>query len=806
MNQMQLLSKNLCLFVIFFGCIALLGQNATVSGTVTDARSGDTLPLVTVSTVVSGELTGSVSDALNGFYTLSLPAGEYELRFQFSSYTDHKETVLLNAGDIMVLDVVLEQNQGLLQEIVVTGSKFEQPLGKVTVSMDVLKPQLIENSNNVTIDQSLSKVPGVQIIDGQANIRGGAGFAYGVGSRVDVLVDDLSILTGDNGVANFDFVPIENIGQVEIIKGASSVLHGSAALNGIINVRTAFPTSTPQTKAAVYYGFYSAPRGNNDTLLQQVLNPVNGDTLRTNVIAGPKKWWDDGLVNAPFETGAYVSDSRKIGQLDLVSGIYAYKKKGFRQVDAENDDGSQFVRLHANSRYRSKKHDGLAYGLNFNVQKRTSRSFFIWNGEWADSYKHWSAVEVPKNDIWRMMIDPFVHYQNSNGWKHKLLGRFHRSNNANSTNQSFFSDVYYGEYQVQKHLKDEKAVLSLGVVSQWANVVGDLYSLVEVGDTSVVPQIISSNNGMYVQVDKEFGTRLNTSFGARWERNTMTGDEAESKPVFRLGINFEAAEFTFIRASVGQGYRFPTIAERYIDTALGTGLTALVAAGNRELQSETGLSAEVGLKQGLKIGSSKGFVDVAVFYNRYYDMMEFNFGPINGTTPGFQTINTGDTEILGGEISVTGRGKIGKYDFDLLGGYTYISPRFVDFDEAKQAASTADYNVLKYRFNHNAKVDMQTYFKGFSVGFAVQYYSFMSAIDKAFESFIPNLPEYRRRVNNGHIICDLRGDINISKRHKLAIICSNILNEEYTIRPGIIEAPRFLQAKYTFDLSPKPKS
>jgi len=70
--------------------------------------------------------------------------------------------------------------------------------------------------------------------------QGGSGYSYGAGSRVLVLVDDLPLLSPDAGDVKWDYLPVENISQVEIIKGASSVLYGSSALNGIINVRTAY--------------------------------------------------------------------------------------------------------------------------------------------------------------------------------------------------------------------------------------------------------------------------------------------------------------------------------------------------------------------------------------------------------------------------------------------------------------------------------------------------------------------------------------------------------------------------------------
>ena len=79
-----------------------------------------------------------------------------------------------------------------LEEVVVSAGKYEQKLSEVTISMEVIKPSLIENKNSTNIDAVMNQVPGVTVNDGQASIRGGSGFSYGAGSRVLVMVDEMN--------------------------------------------------------------------------------------------------------------------------------------------------------------------------------------------------------------------------------------------------------------------------------------------------------------------------------------------------------------------------------------------------------------------------------------------------------------------------------------------------------------------------------------------------------------------------------------------------------------------------------------
>lgn len=88
--------------------------------------------------------------------------------------------------------------------------------------------------------------------------------------------------------------------------------------------------------------------------------------------------------------------------------------------------------------------------------------------------------------------------------------------------------------------------------------------------------------------------------------------------------NYQLADYSFIRASAGQGYRNPSINEKYLRKDIG----GVGIYPNLGIKPEKGYNAELGFKQGYKIGNFQGFVDVAGFYTEYRDMVEFQFGLI----------------------------------------------------------------------------------------------------------------------------------------------------------------------------------
>ena len=167
--------------------------------------------------------------------------------------------------------------------------------------------------------------------------------------------------------------------------------------------------------------------------------------------------------------------------------------------------------------------------------------------------------------------------------------------------------MFYSEYQVQvpdEALGWEGGRLTAGAVHQLTLGQAELYSG---GNEDGVNQ--ARNRSAYIQLDQKLGERLNLSVGTRYEHFSIN-DSTAAKPVFRAGLNFQAAEATWLRASIGQGFRFPTIAEKFIRTGLGP----LQVYPNAGLRPETAINIEAGFKQGLKVGAFQGFLDLSLIH------------------------------------------------------------------------------------------------------------------------------------------------------------------------------------------------
>lgn len=741
---------------LLLACFIILGapngsSQVIVTGIVVDAA--DEIPLPGATVRINQQ--GTVTDA-SGYFAINLDTIMGRLEVSYVGYETWIQP-LSSDRDTFILNIRLTRSTHLLDVTTVTASKYGKPLGESTVSLEVLPNRLVEGVNATSLEESLDKIPGVQIIGGQANIRGGAGFSYGAGSRVMLLVDDLPILSADAGFPHWDDLPVENIQQVEVLKGASSALFGSSALNGIINVRTAYPTGEPQTKIAAFYTVLLPPRDKD------------------------KQWWD----GAPGTFGLQASHTQSFNKFDLVlGGYYLNRKLAYQDADL------RYGRINFKTLYRIT--DRFTIGLNGNFNQGQGMNFFYWEDDKFGAYR--GAIGTDNSsDRFRYNLDPSIKWFPKNGTSHKLIGRFYAIDNKVSNSRSNTTTSQYTEYQFAKDWEEKSMNLSMGAVYNYAKVNAELY-----GDTT----FSSHSYAIFAQLEKKFLNKLSISIGSRLERYKLNTPQnvhgrmvdphlnRETKPVFRVGMNYQVGAYSFLRGSWGQGFRFPTIAEKFIQTSLGS----TQISPNIDLVSETGWSSELGWKQGIKLGEWKGFFDVAAFWSEYADMMEFLFVSFND---GFQSTNVGDTRIAGFEVSLAGQSKIKNTPVNLLAGYTYLDPVFKDFSEEDELRSTADYNVLKYRSKHQFKLDVQVDFQPIEFGVSTQYVSRVEAIDAIFEVVIPGLQSFRQEHKNGYTIIDLRANYHL-KDWTFSLFFKNLLNQEYSVRPGLLENPMNVTTKISW--------
>jgi iron complex outermembrane receptor protein len=272
------------LLLIIFSVLIALQVTAQVPGSLKGVVSDDATDetLIGANVVLESDKGVGSSTDIDGNYSVTLAPGNHQLICSFTGMKPDTFNVTIVSGQETVHDVVMGMDAEVLGTVVVSAGKFEQKLEELTVTMNVIKPALIENRGSTNITSALEQTPGLTILDEEPQIRSGSGYSFGIGSRVAILVDDLPILNGDIGKAEWSFIPTENVEQIEVIKGASSVLYGSSALSGAINVRTAYPKAKPLTKVNVFTGFRSAILEEDAGIGRRIANFFGLDASKEN--------------------------------------------------------------------------------------------------------------------------------------------------------------------------------------------------------------------------------------------------------------------------------------------------------------------------------------------------------------------------------------------------------------------------------------------------------------------------------------------------------------------------------------------
>jgi len=783
------------------------GQTEAISGRVVEKGTGASLIGANIY-LKSDMLKGTVTD-YNGYFQLTLPVGNQQIEVSYTGMKSKIFTITVKKDTTLKLKTIqLEPKSYTVKELVVRAGKFNKKLENQTVSIEVMKPKIIQDRNTRNIATILDLTPGVTILDEEPQIRGGSGFTYGVGSKVGVFVDGMPIASADAGKPDWSFVPIENIRQIEVVKGTASVLSGSSSLSGAIYVRMKYPGLKPHTYISSYFGTYTAPA------------------------KAAEKWWN-GL--API-TGIAFSHSRRLGDghTDLVVGgtvSYDHNYQGPPKVISpivdssgitNNDMANRLMRFNFNIRRRSKKTEGLNFGINGNFMKQKKASAMAWLNDTTGFYRGYPGA-ILVNDHFIFYLDPFINYYSKTGAKHEFISRVMYSDSKANLDQSNRWMVIYNKYEFRKQFKKVGNVdLISGVVNDYNRSVAKMYAG-SGSDTNFL-----WNLSWYTEVEKKYGNVANLSFGVRFEYFNLNGKIKKFKPVFRFGSSFRINKVTYLRASIGMGYRFPTIAERYVRTRFGT----FGVFDNPKLKPESSWNAEIGIKQAVKLKKFRGYADVAFFYQEYKNTVEYLFGFWDSTytyaIAGFKFVNTGPSRVTGVDISLTGQATFSKHVvLNVMAGYTYVRPIALepnmvfthDFNPGGQTAfsyNTTSVNpkshILKYRFLHTAKLDLELDIHRFAVGTSMRYFSKIVNLDKAIFDFEDATlaaggtmqailyRKYYYHHNNGNMIWDIRMSYELSKSSKISVLSTNVTNRMYSLRPLKAEPLRNITIQYSMNL------
>lgn len=248
--------KLLCTLFLSVWSVAAMAQNEVISGTVSDADSGEPLPGVNI--VLQGTSTGTTT-GVDGTYELTVPSLNETLLYSYIGYQN--QVVPINGRTS--IDIALQQEAVLGDELVVVGYGTQKSKD-LTTSVSQISADKIENRPIARVDKALiGQSAGVRVQE----ISGKPGQALDIQIRgtstITAGTDPLYVVDGVPISGGLDNVAVGNIESIEILKDAASAsIYGSRGANGVVIITTKKGrTSEPMVSIKTQMGFQQMAGG-----------------------------------------------------------------------------------------------------------------------------------------------------------------------------------------------------------------------------------------------------------------------------------------------------------------------------------------------------------------------------------------------------------------------------------------------------------------------------------------------------------------------------------------------------------------
>jgi vitamin B12 transporter len=236
---------SLSLAILLFFSLGTLAQNgATVSGRLTDA--GVVMKNVEVRLISIFESEPELKTTTNekGDYRFeNVPNGNYSLVAKDSEGVEHKYPIRIRNGQSEIVSLELSPHKIIREQVFVVASSTLQNASEVSKSVSLVSGGEIQNRNEISIADALRTVPGLRVQQ-----SGGFGRIATIKTRglrnqdTAVLIDgqrfrDAAAITGDASPFLSDLT-VTSVERIEVLRGSGSSLYGTNAIGGVFNVKT----------------------------------------------------------------------------------------------------------------------------------------------------------------------------------------------------------------------------------------------------------------------------------------------------------------------------------------------------------------------------------------------------------------------------------------------------------------------------------------------------------------------------------------------------------------------------------------
>jgi iron complex outermembrane recepter protein len=587
------------LFTFYIILLAITSSRAqTLSGKVTDSETKEALPGASV--FITDLKTGAVTD-VNGVYEIkNLPKSKFSVQVKSIGYTTINTTVDLSKTtqrDFAMHVAAIES-----PEVVVTGSAFSSEQNRSSVPVVPIDRLQVTTVGADNIVSALATTPGVSSINTGSAVS--KPVIRGLGYNRIVIVNEGVRQEGqqwgdEHGIEIDEF----SADKIEVLKGPSSLLYGSDALGGVINILESIPPSNGKIVGEMH-SHYSTN------------NSLTANSLMLEGNQGGFVWRGRRTYKSA------------IGYQTPTERVY---NSGYNEKN-----GEAMIGLNRSWGYSHLHYSTYDSQIGSVEGKRDSASGKLLNTEGdvaTDEELKSRSIDLPfqrvshnKFSLVNNIIVGESQLRVNAGWQQNDRKEFEESTSDAGLwfhlNTITYDAKYY--FPQKDSLKGIEAVIGAGGMSQTNE---------NKGEEFLIPAYTLNDIGGFASIKKSFAkTTLNA--GVRYDIRTVSGDElmVDSEEVFSsfssdfsavsgsIGATYNIDSTWNVKANVGRGFRAPNISELSAN-GVHEG-TFRYEIGNTKLDPETSLQFDMGISaEGKKIGMSlDGFyniIDNFIYYRHF---------------------------------------------------------------------------------------------------------------------------------------------------------------------------------------------
>ncbi len=554
----------------------------------------------------------------------------------------------------------------LMEPIVVTATKTEQPINQVASSVTVITREEIEKKQPIHVLDLLRSVPALDVVRAGGMGQQTSVFLRGANSsHTLVLIDGIEMNDPSNPTRSFDFANLstDNIERIEILRGPGSTLYGSDAIGGVINIISRKGSGAPQTDLFAEAGSSRAKQGRVS---------FNGGTELVNYALTASYLHTDGVSAAGEKYGNREDDGYERKEIATRFGLTPVDDFDLDFILRYNDSETDLDNFGGPG---GDDPNNIFYSRS--TLARVQGRLFLFDGIWEQTLG-FSMTDYDRSNRNKTDVDhPFE-----------------------TTRTSYDSQIYKTEWQNNLYLNHSN-ILTAGIEYEEEHAKGSDYrtfldwlTFLPASSSNEFGRKTARTTGYYVQDQITLGDNFLATLGMRVDDHNRFGTEE----TYRATASYLVPQTqTRFKGSCGTAFKAPTLAQLYENSGF--------VVGNPDLSPEESWGWDAGVEQSFY--DSRLVLGATYFENKFDDLINTAYNPV---TFKFEYENIDEAKTSGVELTLSLTPLDG---LNLMASYTYTDTEDCETDDQLLRRPRNKFNVnVNYQFLEQGNLNIDVIYVG----------------------------------------------------------------------------------------------